>query len=170
MGKKSIGKGKANAKKSKKAGAQVSGISIELLHRDEPRNMRNRLAGIVRPIMQYLIVLALVFGAVFCFATMTDLPVDHTALCVVLAVMPALFMVLFRFVKKPWIVILASCGVLGVTAAVCFKYVINGALVTYDRTNVAIAESMKWSEPIPLIEWQDGLMLDTTVLACIVSA
>ena len=163
-------KEKSIDKTKRSSSSEYGGIHIELKEQIAPSHIRNKVAIMLRPFFQYLVILAALFGAIFSFTEMMKLPINSFAVIISGAVLSVAFMLLFKFIKRFYIVLLSAFGVLGIVYLICRDYVNYGVSIIYDNSMAQICKSMRWTAPERLIEKPDGnlAVIYTTLAICMV--
>ena len=121
-------------------------------------------AAVVGSVLLVLIAAAALFGSVFSYITMMNVGVNQTAVATVASVSVALFGALFLAkIKLRWMLI--GCGsALVIFSAIFMQPIIEGCINVINYSNIAIAESMKWSAPA--VSMKNADEFDTTVFVC----
>ena len=145
-----------------------SGIHIKS---DDAKNIqRSTKASFINTIAQFAVLLMAVCGAVFTFSTMMQSTINIAVVFAGCALFTAISTVLYKFIKRSWLIVLCSLLVFIITGILMLPILKAAIPVIYEDCRIAIAEAMYWSIPERSIELNADITMQVTCIYIYASA
>ncbi len=106
-------------------------------------------------IMLILLTFIAMVGSIMTFATILQLEVMDNVVISWLAVMSAVFGLLYKFIKKRrWLVFIGSAVLVGLLVLIFWEHVYKGSIMLFDQGHSTISYYMAWDDVKPTFEWE----------------
>lgn len=145
-----------------------SGIHIENDNTSNTQKLSK--TAFINTLAQFAVLLMAVCGAVFTFSTMMGSTVNTNAVFIGCAMFAAISTVLYKYIKRSWIIVLCSLGIFIITGILMWPILRSAAPIIYEDCRIAIAEAMYWSIPKRSIELTSDTTMQVTYIYMYASA